>query len=89
MNEQGNNCMVDMKYKWYLYDLGFLIKELAIEIKNGVNTLKPGTSEYDFETGKLLAFHRIISLMQQQAKAFQIDMKDLRLEDIDPDKDLT
>jgi hypothetical protein len=41
-----------------------------------------------FESGYLMAFSYIIGLMQQQAEAFGIPLEELRLEDIDPDKDL-
>lgn len=35
-----------------------------------------------------MAFYHVISLMQDQALGFGIDLKDLKLESIDPDRDL-
>ncbi len=68
-------------YKDYLLDLSFLIKEYAQEAKT-----KKEASE--FYKGYLSCFHRIISLMQQQANAFDIPLSEINLEDIDPERDL-
>jgi hypothetical protein len=76
------------KYKNYLYDLGLLIKEEALEAKKARDQEEKGSEGYIFEEGYLMAFHRVISLMQQQAEAFGIPLEDLRLHDIDPDQDL-
>ena len=35
-----------------------------------------------------MAFHEVIDLMKQLATAFNINQKDIGLEDIDPEKDL-
>lgn len=42
----------------------------------------------EFYEGYILGFHRIVPLMQQQALAFGIELKDLQLEGIEPDRDL-
>jgi hypothetical protein len=76
------------RYKNYLLDLGFLIKEEALAARKKRDGEKKGSREYSFESGRLMAFHYIIGLMQQQANAFGIPLEDLRLEDVDPDKDL-
>jgi hypothetical protein len=67
----------------YLRDLGFLVKEMAIEAKRTQET-----ESTDFSTGYLCGFHRIVSLMQLQADAFNISRESLCLDDIDPDRDL-
>jgi hypothetical protein len=36
-----------------------------------------------------LAVSEVIAIMQQQAEGFGIPLSDLRLDDIDPDRDLT
>jgi hypothetical protein len=41
----------------------------------------------EFYDGYVLGFHRIVSLMQQHALAFGIELKDLQLEGIEPDRD--
>ena len=76
------------RYKNYLLDLGFLIKEEALNSKKERDEKKRDSKEYSFESGYLMAFHYIIGLMQQQAEAFGIPLEDMRLEDIDTDKDL-
>lgn len=67
----------------YLTDLIMLLKEDALEAKKRFIEEKN-----DYNSGYSFAYYEIISLMQQQAKAFQIDFKDLKLDDIDADKDL-
>jgi hypothetical protein len=42
----------------------------------------------EFYDGYVLGFHRIVSLMQQHALAFSIELKDIQLEGIEPDRDL-
>jgi len=75
------------RYRNYLFDLGLLLKEQAFEAKAERETHRANSSE-SFYLGQLLAFHRVISLMQQQATAFQIPLEDLQLKEIEPDKDL-
>jgi hypothetical protein len=41
-----------------------------------------------FAMGRLMAFHEVISLMQQQANAFGIGLAQLGLDDIRPERDL-
>jgi hypothetical protein len=77
----------DERYKNYLFDLGFLLKEYALETKAKKDKeIEENVKVY--YTGELMAYHRVISLMQQQAEAFGIPLSDLRLEDIIPDRDL-
>ena len=67
----------------FLHDLGILLKEMALEAKQ--------TAEYsqtDFAVGYMAGFHRVISLMQQQAEAFGIPLQELALDGIDPDAEL-
>lgn len=67
----------------YLCDLGLLIKEMAFEAKE---VCKKSPSEFSF--GYLAGFHRVVSLMQQQAEAFGISHEELGLSGIDADIDL-
>lgn len=38
--------------------------------------------------GRLMAYHEVISLMQQQARAFGVPLENLNLNDIDPERGL-
>ncbi|MCB2218092.1 hypothetical protein [Desulfofustis glycolicus] len=70
-------------YQDYLIDLSFLLKEMAIEAKKASDKEKT-----DFSVGYLSGFHRVISLMQQQAESFGIPLDILGLDGIDPNLDL-
>ena len=70
----------------YLLDLGRLLKELALDAKREA---KPANGpDKAFQNGKLLAYHEIVNLMQQQAKVFGLPPHSIGLEDIDPETDL-
>jgi hypothetical protein len=76
------------KYRHYLYDLGLILKERALEAKDDRDAAGDG-SEREYLTGRLMAFNEVLSIVQQQAKAFEIPLSELRLESLDPDRDLT
>lgn len=71
-------------YEDYLRDLGVLIRELAVEAKANTDDGK----RTEFTVGYLAAFHRVVSLMQQQAEAFNLPAEVISLEGLDPDEDL-
>jgi hypothetical protein len=71
----------------YLRDLGFSIREKALEAKR-TNDAIPGDPDRGFSLGRLMAYHEVVSLMQQQAEAFNISLAEIGLADIDPEKDL-
>jgi len=75
------------RLKNYLLDLGQLVKEYALEAV-AEREKHRGQPVQEFYEGYVLGFHRIVSLMQQQALAFGIDLKALRLDGIEPDRDL-
>lgn len=66
-------------YEHYLHDLGILVKEMAIESSQQAKQTKS-----DFEVGYSCGLMRVVSLMQQQADAFNIPLEKLRLDGIDP-----
>lgn len=68
------------KHSNYLLDIGSLIKEKADEAKNS-------GGDDDYEVGYRMALYEVISLMHQQAEAFNIDLKDINLDGIDPERD--
>ncbi len=71
----------------YLHDLGLLIKEMALKAKRDSD--EPASdSDRGFNLGRLMALHEVVSLMQQQAEAFNISLAEIGLADIDPEKNL-
>ena len=79
---------VDPKYKWYLYDLGPILKERALEHKAPRDAARPDSEDRAFLSGVVLGYNEVISFLQQQPDGFQIGRQELRLDDIDPDRDL-
>lgn len=73
-------------YARYLLDLGRLLKEEAMQARQRAK----GAPDEDkvFQEGRLLAYHEIVSLMQQQAIAFGLPLHSVGLQGIDPDADL-
>ncbi|MGL0870686.1 hypothetical protein [Vibrio vulnificus] len=74
--------MNDEKYRNYLVDLGSIAKEYAQEAIEEYEEAK-GSTEEGFKAGYMMGFHRIITLMQQQAESFDIPLSELGLSDID------
>lgn len=77
------------KHKNYLYDLGLILKERALEARRQRDKLPLESLDREFQSGRVIAFNELISIMQQQAEGFEIALSDLRLDDVDPDRDLT
>jgi hypothetical protein len=71
----------------YLFDLGGLVKAYALAAIKEREQHKAQSGQ-EFYDGYVLGFHRIVSLMQQQALAFGLNLKDVQLDGIDPDRDL-
>ena len=72
----------------YLRDFGLIIKEKALDAKKSANETVVTDGDRGFSLGRLMAFHEVVSLMQQQAGAFGISLAEIGLDDIDPEKDL-
>ena len=77
-----------LKYEHYVFELGAIIKERAMEAKADHEKSYSGTKAGEFESGRLLAFNEVVSIMQQQAESFDIPLEKLHLQGIDPDRDL-
>ena len=75
--------MADRQFENYLLDPGTLIKEKALAAKSAKDQ-----SGHDYDVGYLMAWHEVVSLMQTQAVAFEIDVAAIGLEGIDPATDL-
>lgn len=86
--EPNNLSSLPNKYALYLFDLGPIIKERSFRAKIDRDASPRPSAEYDFNAGRVLGFNEIISILQDQARAFGIPLEDLRIQDIDPDKDL-
>lgn len=72
------------KFKFYTHDLAYLIKQKALEAKENNNNLQASNKD-DYSLGYLMAFHDILSLMKQQANAFNIEHQEIGLDDIEPE----
>ena len=88
-SKTADSELVDQKYKWYLYDLGPILKKRALEHRADRDAAPHGSDEHSFHSGLVLGFNEVILILQQQADGFRIGREELRLEDIDPDRDLT
>jgi hypothetical protein len=75
-----------MSMDLYVRDLCTLLKEKAMEAK--AESRAAPADQREFALGRLMAFHEVISLMQQQAQAFGIELDALGLDEIDPERDL-
>jgi hypothetical protein len=71
----------------YLRDLGYLLREAAEAAGRDVGS---ATEEGDrvFQQGRRMAYYEVLSLMHQQALAFDLPLQDLALEGLDPERDL-
>lgn len=79
--------MTDSRPANYLRDLGDLVKRTAFAAKAEYDNAK-GQSDEQFQLGRLMAFHEVVSMMQQQAAAFDLNVADIALDDVDPERDL-
>ena len=80
--------MSDNRFKWYIRDVGLMIKERAKEAKSNKNK-HSDPCDHSYDLGYLMAFHNIIDIMKRQAEILGIDQEDIGLADIDPSLDLT
>jgi len=71
----------------YLLDFGQLLREHALAAKQQETDAR-GTEDHQFQLGRLTAYYEIVTLMQQQAVAFDLPLEALGLSGFDPDRDL-
>jgi hypothetical protein len=74
----------DSPHAYYLRDLGFLLREYAEKAVRAAR--RPDATE--FEQGRRMAYYEVVSLMQDQARTFDLPLADLALADLDPDRDI-
>ena len=70
----------------YLQDLGLILKEEWEASELSLASATP--EERQHQAGYNRAYRRVLSLMLQQAEAFDLPVSAIRLEGIDRDKDL-
>jgi hypothetical protein len=70
-------------HQYYLRDLGFLLRERAIEAR-----IADGTSSDPFLSGVAYAYYEMMSLLENQAAAFDLPAEDVGLENFDVDAQL-
>ena len=70
----------------YLADLGQLLKKQAMQAREEARVATD--ADRLFQQGRLLAYHEVVSLMQQQAKVFGIPLRSIGLEGLDAEADL-
>jgi hypothetical protein len=73
----------DDRFVNYLFDLGSLLQEKAMDAKADKDE-----NAHAFNVGRLIAWHEIVSLMQSQAGLFGLSLSQIGLSDIDPERDL-
>jgi hypothetical protein len=75
---EGPN-MAQQTHANYLHDLGWLLKERALE------TREPKS---EFDRGRRMAYYEVLSSMKSLAATFGVPASDVGLADLDPDRDL-
>lgn len=79
---------MDEKFKNYVYDLGTLLKEMGLQSAHDYDSAK-GTDDENYKLGYLMGFHRVLTLMQQQADNFDIAQEEIGMKGFDADSDLS
>ncbi len=73
-------------YRDYCVDVVSYIKERALRARQERDRALGETRT--FEDGRLLAFNEVLSIIRQHAEGMDIPLADLKLENLDPDRDL-
>lgn len=71
----------------YIQQIACLLKDNAKRAKLEADSPREEDSA-DYNTGYLMAYHEVIAIMKNQAPFFDIEQKDIKLDDIEPEKDL-
>ena len=70
----------------YLRDLGRLLRQAAIEAARDSRASR-GNDDASYKAGRSFAYYEVVSLMEQQAKAFGISIAEIGFEGFKPDQD--
>lgn len=79
--------MDDKSLEHYVKEIIGLLKDHAKQAKLDADHPKKGDSA-DFNSGFLMAYHQVITVMKNQAPFFDLNQEDLDLADIEPERDL-
>ena len=74
-------------HKNYLFDIGYLLREKALEAKERQQQAR-GSDDEAFESGRAMAYYEVMSLLVSEAESFQLPIEDLHIDGLDPDRDL-
>jgi hypothetical protein len=74
-------------YLAYVFDVGYDIKVRALEAQEERDSTA-AAEDRAFQSGRVMAFNEVISIMQQNAEGLGIPLSDIRLDAIVPDHDL-
>lgn len=80
--------MSDNETLRYLRATNELLLEFAREAKQQADASR-GSEGGRFDAGYLMGFHRVISLMQQEAQAVGLGLSEIGLDGIDANRELT
>jgi hypothetical protein len=73
-------------HKNYLLDFGRLVRDAGAGAKSDVDSASD--EDRQFQQGRRMAYYEVLSLMEQQATAFNLPLRDLALDGFDADRDL-
>jgi hypothetical protein len=68
-------------YESYLKDLGRILRDEAVAARNTASSGKD-----PFQLGRAMAYYEVVSLLEQQANAFQIPLEKLSFDGFDPEQ---
>jgi hypothetical protein len=78
--------MADL-HRHYIFDLGHLLRAEALSARQTCRAAK-GTDDEAFQSGRVMAYHEVLSLLISQAQSFGVPIADLNLDGLNPDHDL-
>lgn len=87
MRDKKKQSIDNESLKYYIQEITSLIKDNAKRAKVEADFPKDGDSP-DFNTGFLMAYYQVITIMKNQASFFNLKQIDLGLADIEPERDL-
>ena len=86
--DRAVEVMSEERIKEYLRDTIKILKERAREAKKAADNPKAHQSA-EFNAAYLRAYYKVISTMKSWAPLYGIDLKEINLDDIDPEAELT
>ena len=73
-------------HKNYLLDLGRHVRDAGTAAKSDAESASE--DDRQFQQGRRMAYYEVLSLMEQQATAFNLPLRDLALDGFDAERDL-